>query len=463
MTQIVRDSDVAVPVGERDLSAFARRLAEQANDGEEIEVYALHRSDVDVRVYNGEVEYFTAAEVAGVGIRVIKDHRQGFAYAGFLEEEVAAEVLADARDNALYGSPDEALGLPEAEDLALSPPTLDLVSPTFGDFSTEAKVQMALDLEKAVLAADSRIRTVDSADYGDMISHVALANSRGHAVEHHRTMSVLSVGAVAEDSSGPQSGYGFDVARDPGSLMMEPVVTEAVDRSTRLLGATQPKTRRVAVVLDPLVVRSLLGVLASPLNGESVVKGRSIFADRLGEKVGSEHVHLVSDPTNPDFFGARSHDAEGVPTRPVSFVSQGVLQGFAHNVYTARRFGTRTTGSAARGGYSSVPSVGVSSFGFVPGTASLEELLRLAEGGVYVQTMHGLHSGVNPVSGDFSVGIEGFEIRDGALGAPLREATIASTLQRMLLDVPAVGSDVRILSSGPASPVLLGEVMMAGS
>src|SRR5690606_29904620 len=152
-------------------------------------------------------------------------------------------------------------------------------------------------------------------------------------------------------------------------------------------------------------------------------------------------VTLTDDPTDPESLGAAPHDAEGVPTRRVPLIGEGVLRSFLHNVYTGRRAGTGTTGSAVRGGYASTPATGARALSLTPGTMSPDELLRAAGTAVYVQSVSGLHSGTNPVSGDFSVGAEGLMVRDGELAEPVRELTIASTLPRMLRDVVAVGSD----------------------
>jgi len=444
-----------------ELADVVRRVVEQAAPDEQVEAYAMWRRDVDVEVFDRSVESLSSAEIAGIGVRVVRDHRQGFAYAGILDEGTAAEVLADARDNSTYGTPDEALGLP-GPDAVGSYVVLDLAAPGFGALDADAKVAMALDLEERVRSADARIRTVESAAYGDAEVRVAIANSLGVAATQHRTIASVSAAAIAEDETGPRTGFGFDLARDPAELDLGPVAAEAAEKATRMLGATQPESQRVPVVLDPFVAASLLGIVAGTLIGETVLKGRSIFGDRVGEQIAGECLSLVDDPTDVAAFGAAPFDAEGVATRPNTLVSDGVLQGFVHNLWTARRMGAVTTGSAVRASYKSTPGVGMRSFGAVPGSEDTAQLLRRAEGGVYIQTMHGLHSGVNPVSGDFSVGIDGLWVRDGALGPAIREATIASTLQRMLADVAAVGADVRWLSGGPAVPLLIGEMTLAG-
>jgi PmbA protein len=178
--------------------------------------------------------------------------------------------------------------------------------------------------------------------------------------------------------------------------------------------------------------------------------------------VAAPGVSLVDDPTCPDAFGASAYDAEGVPTRPVPLIERGRLVGFLHNVYTGRRAGTGTTGSAARAAYKSTPGVGPRALRLEPGPASPAELLVRAEGGLYVQSVTGLGSGVSSVSGDFSVGADGLIIRAGELAEPVREVTVASTLQRMLFDLEAA-SDLTWLPGGAAGmTVLVTEMTMSG-
>ena len=169
-----------------------------------------------------------------------------------------------------------------------------------------------------------------------------------------------------------------------------------------------------------------------------------MFAERLGESVGSSLLTLIDDPTDVRSFTATDADGEGLAARRNVLIENGVLQKFVHNAYSARRAGTVSTGNAVRG-FKSTPSVGCLSVSLVPGISEPAALIAGIDDGVLVQEVSGLHSGVNPVSGDFSTGAEGLRIRNGELAEPVREFTIASTLQKMLRDVQAVGSDLQFL------------------
>jgi PmbA protein len=446
-----------VSAGNEALLSLVRKIAGEARPGEQVEAYAARSKGTEVKVFGGEVESVASENVEGVGVRVVVDGRQGFAWAGSLDPSVVAETLAEARDNAGFGSVDEYLGLPgpdEAADPGGERASLDLWREALLATPADDKVALALELERAVMAADARIRGVRTVSYGDGASEMALANSLGVEATSRRTVCSLSALTLAGEGVGTRTGYGFSVGREPSELDVGEAAQMAAERAVRLLGATQPPSRRLAVVFDPLVASSILGVMCGALNGEAVLKGRSMFATRLGEMVAGPGISIVDDPTNPEAFGAAGYDSEGVPTRPVRMVENGRLARFLHNIHTGRRSGTGTTGSAVRGGYTTTPGVGPRALHFEPGPAPPEELLRRAEGGLYVQSITGLGSGASPVTGDFSVGADGLVIRDGALAEPVREVTVASTFQRMLLDLE-VGNDLVWLPGGAAGITLL--------
>jgi len=313
---------------------------------------------------------------------------------------------------------------------------------------------LALELERRVRGGDPRVRQVDAADYGDMAAEAAVASSRGITATARRTVCSLAVEAIAGEEADSQTGVGFSAARGPGALDLDKAVADAVERSTRMLGATKARSGRCAVVLDPRVTSTVLAIVSSALSGEAVTKGRSFFADRIGEEVAGPSLVLVDDPTDPRAFGASTHDAEGLACRRNVLIEKGVLRGFVFDTTAARRAGVMSTASAVRGGYATTPVSGCRALLLSPGTLGAQDILGEIGEALFVQSITGVHSGVNPVSGDFSVGAEGLMIRGGALAEPVREVTIASTLQRMLQSVLHIGSDVEWLPGVAAGQTL---------
>jgi PmbA protein len=425
-----------------ELLEIGDRIVALARPGEQVEVVVGRSTSTEVRAYDGQVEQFASATSAGVGVRVVAGHRQGFAYAGTLDPDVMAETLAEARDNATFATEDEWLGLAEPDGVAV--PELDLYRDALTRVATEAKIDLALELERAVRAADPRITGVESADYADGVSEGAVVSTTGVRTYGRETSCYVAAHCVATEDDDTQTGFGFSVGRTLDDLDLTVAAGDAARRATRLLGATKPASGRVTVVLDPYVTAQFLGIIGSTLSGEAVLKGRSLFAERLGEAVAATGFTLVDDATNPLAYSSSETDGEGLASRRNVLIDGGVLQRFVHNAYTARRAGTTSTANAVRG-YSSTPGVGCRALSLAPGTRLQPDLLAGVGDGVLISSVSGLHSGVNPVSGDFSTGAEGLRIAGGALAEPLREFTIASTLQKMVAEVAEVGADLEWL------------------
>jgi PmbA protein len=365
---------------------------------------------------------------------------------------VVRDTLAEARDNAVFASPDPdvCFASPDGHPVA----SLDLWDEGLAAVPTDDKVALTIELERQVRAADPRIRQVSSADYGDQLGEMALASTTGIRAVTRSTGVFLSVSAIAGEGADSQTGGGFSVGRGFAELDHDRAASDAVMRATRMLGATKARSGRFTVVFDPRVVSTILAVVSSALSGEAVVKGRSFFAGRIGEEVADAAVTLVDDPTDRRAYGASAVDGEGLACRRNVLVAGGVLQRFLYDTVSARRAGTSSTGSAVRGGIAGSPSAGCRALVLEPGTESAEEILRAVGEGLYVQSVTGVHSGVNAVSGDFSVGAEGLMIRGGALAEPVREVTVASTLQRMLKSLTHIGADLEWLPGLAAGQTL---------
>jgi len=455
-----------------DLSSLAESVVDRAAPGEAVEVYVARGHETEIRAYGGGIESLASATSAGIGIRVLLEagrsggsgegSRVGFAWAGSLESDVIDATLADARDNAVYATVDPAVALAVPDGVAAA--DLDLWDPELAATPTEAKVELALALERRVRSADPRIRQVDSADYGDASTEVAIASTTGIRATTRRTSAYVSVSAIAGEGADTQTGSGFSVGRQPGDLDPDRAAADAVERAVRMLGAGKARSGRTTVVFDPRVVSTILSVLSTALSGEAVVKGRSLFAGRVGETVAAPGVDLIDDPTDQRAYGAAAVDAEGLACRRNVLVAGGVLRGFLFDTVSARRAGAVPTGSAVRGGFSGTPGAGCRALLLQPGTLGPAEIIEAVGDGLYVQSVTGVHSGVNPVSGDFSVGAEGLVIRGGALAEPVREVTVASTLQRMLVSVLHVGSDVEWLPGIAAGQtVAVADLQLSGT
>ncbi|MDH3682700.1 MAG: TldD/PmbA family protein, partial [Acidimicrobiia bacterium] len=383
------------------LLELAEGVVARAAPNEEIEVACSYGRSCSVKVYDGEVESLTTADSAAIGIRVLVDGREGFASAGTLDDDVVAEMLREARDNAAFAEADRFVGIAQPDGVESR--EIDLWRAAVSETPRSAKVDLALELERRVRAADPRITGVRVAGYSDNDSAVALASTAGITAASQATSASVSVQALAADGERTQTGFAYDGAREPDELDLDHVVDRAVSHSVDLIGSVKPATGKVDLVLDQHLAATVLSLVAGTLTGDRVLKGRSPFVDRVGETIAAELLSFVDDATDPDSLGADSHDGEGLACRRVPLVIDGVLQGYLHDSYTGRRSGIGSTGSAVRG-TRGLPSPGVHALAVEPGSGSLDDLIAGCENGLLVFGLAGLHSGVNAVSGDFSVG-----------------------------------------------------------
>ena len=443
----------------RDLNDLAAVAVAAARDGEAVEAYAEESRHTDVEARKGEVEGLTSAESRGVGVRVVAGGRLGFAYAADPSDDEIVATVERARENAMLGTEDENNVLADASEYE---PIEGLFFDEQAAMPADDKVSLALQVERVAVSSDPSVDKVEQCGFGDAIGRVAIASTTGVSAEFRRTGCWCVAVTLAERDGDTQTGFSFQVAHRAADLDPDAVAREAAERAARMLGAVKPQTQRVPVLLDPFAASSFLGVLAGALSAESVQKGRSLFADLVGERVGADVFTLVDDGRLLDGPAAAPFDDEGVPAGRTDLIGAGVLNGFLHNTYTARRGSTTSTGNASRAGYRSTPGVGATNFYVQPGSVSFESLLAKADGGVLIQDVSGVHSGANPISGEFSVGATGLRIAGGALGEPVREMTIASTLPDMLKSVAAVGSDLRFFSSVGTPSILIGEMTLAG-
>jgi PmbA protein len=464
------------------LIALARRAVEAATaaGASDAEAYTAEDSGREVRAHGGEIESLSAATQRGIGIRAWIGKRVGYAYGTDLSEAGVTALAARAAEAARVADEDEFAGPPDPAPTADAPvrfiPGIEgksapeagsgLSDPTLDEWSPDRLADLALAIEAAALGADPRIAGVEQAVYADSAESVALVSSLGIEGEYSSSSCYGYVQALAEGEDGRETGLGFGLGRGPAALDPAAIGSEGAERAAAMIGAGKPKSRSCPVVLDPTVAASFIALIGRGLAASAVQRGRSPFAERLGDEVANQVLTLHDDGLDPEGFASAPFDAEGVPRRRTALIEASALRTYLYDTYTANRGDAVSTGNASRSGYRSQPSVSASNLIVAPGELSFAELLAEAGDGVLVTDVAGLHSGVNPVSGVFSVGASGRAIRNGELAEPLREFTIASDLVSMLRAVQAVGADSRWVPFGGSvktPSLLVGEMTVAGS
>ena len=449
-----------------ELEDLARRGVDAAvaAGADEAEAWVEQSVGRQIRVYEGEVESLKDAGSRGIGLRVFIGGRGGYAYGTDLADEGIATVAREAAESAAVADEDEFAGLPQECGAS---EVRGIHSPGLASWSTERKIELAVEIERVARSREG-VSQVEDTVYADSEERVALANSAGFSSSFEATSAWAYSSAFAGEGQDLMTGLGVGVARDPAGLDAEAIGAEAAERALALVGARPAESRRCPVVLDAFVAASFIGFIGGMLSADAVQRGRSLFAGKQGEEIADPALVLRDDGTAEGGLGTSPFDGEGVATCDTPLIEDGRLRGYLWDSRTARKAGDgqRSSGNAGRGSYRSPPSVSPTNLLIEPGDAPFDELLRRAGNGLYVSDVAGLHSGVNPVSGTFSVGATGLLIEDGALGRPVREITIASDLVSMLRAVQAAGSDSRWVPFGGsvlAVPLLIGEMAVSGA
>ncbi len=238
-----------------------------------------------------------------------------------------------------------------------------------------------MSVERTALDSDPRLVAVETAVYADADERVAIASSVGVAGEYESSTCYAYLQALAEGEGARETGLGFGLARGPRELDPVAIGAEGAERALAMIGAGKPPSRSCPVVLDETVAASFAGLIGGGLSAKAVQRGRSPFAGKLGEEVASEVFALHDDGRDPEGPASAPFDGEGVPRRRTALIEDGRLRSYLYDTYTANREGTSSTGSAARQGYRSLPSVSTSNLMVAPGSLSLEATAGRGGGG----------------------------------------------------------------------------------
>lgn len=457
---------------ELDFNSLMTALERSVEAGaDEAEAYFERTGGVSVKVFKRGVEKFSSSEAMGLGIRVFARGRSGRSYTSDLSDGAVASAARAAVESARISRADPHRSLPEeglfperfsgGEDLGEG---LGIWGEDLADVPAGGKIGVALDIERLALEYDRRVTGVETAAYSESTGEVALASTRGFKAGYRFSICYGYLVAIAESGGDSQTGFGFTAGRTLGSLDARGAAEEAASMAVDLLGARQVETARVPVLFDNLSTAELVSVLGEALSGESVVKGRSFLAGRLGERIASEPVSMYDDGLIPGGFGSAPFDGEGVATRKKTVIDKGVLASFLHNCYTGSRTGAGTTGNAGRASFRSQVGVSPSNIYIEPGEATPDELRSRMETGFEVRELQGVHIGLSPVTGEVSIGARGVWIERGRPAHAVREVTLAGTLPDILEGITGIGSDLRFtpLLGGIGTPSILVEGLTVG-
>jgi PmbA protein len=437
-----------------DLKSLASDVVRRAMQGgaSAAECVVREGDEFSTVVRLGQVETLKEAGSRSIGVRIFFGQRAASTYSSDFSAAGIDRMLNSALELAKITSEDPFGGIPEAGKLGLLSGNLDLYHEDVYSLSGAERIDYARRAEKAALDTDPRIKNSDGGSFDAATGRKVLANSHGFVGDYKRSYCSVAAVPIAQDDAGNmQRDYWFSVARSLAKLdPAEQVGKEAARRTLRRLGARKAKTAHVPVVLDPMVATSMLEHIFEGVNGDSVYRGASFLAGKVGEQIAGNNITVIDDGTIVGGFGTSPFDDEGIPKRRTVVIENGILKSYLLNTYTAKKLGLDTTANASRG-LAGNPGIGPGNYFLQAGSKTPQQIIGDVKEGLYITEFLGM--GVNLVTGDYSRGASGMWIVNGELAYPVEEITVAGNLKDIFKNISEIGSDLEFRGS-VASPTI---------
>jgi PmbA protein len=443
-----------------DVAARAVELAKK-HGADDAEIIVRDGAELTAKVRLGEPELVQEAGSRALGLRVFKDSRAAVTYTSDMRDAPLEALVAETVTLAELSEPDELNYLPAMESLAGQMPELDLHDESCLSVDAAQALAWARSGEKAALDYDKRVTNSEGATWSRTVGAVAFANSAGFVAGYPGTYSSFYVEPICDDEDDKKrNGYWWTAGRFLNMLQdPEAVGEEAARRTVATLGSKKVDTCEVPVVFDPEVGRSLVGMIFSVTNGSAMYRKSTYMLGREGTRVASDLITLVDDPHILRGPGSKPFDGDGLATRKNVVIDAGVLSTVLCDVYSARKLGRESTGSAGRSvGGSPAPTT--SNLIMLAGDVSPGEIIARTAHGLYVTSMMGF--GFNPVTGDFSRGAAGFWIEKGELTFPVSEVTVSANFDTLLQSIDMVGNDLELRTSTACPTFRVSKMTLAG-
>ena len=424
------------------------------------ELYYSGSEDTNVGVFQHEINEFSSSVSGGVCFRCVVNGKMGYASTEDMDPAKADALVKRAMENAKVLEAEEPVFLCEGgktyEKLDITPYELP---------STEEMISTALEAQKKLYAADSRVVDGCQSEVLRQRFCFAICNSKGLDLSYENTVAGLVSVAVVSDGKEMDNDYQIKLGK-LDTIDVDAVAKKAAEKAVGKLGGDVAPTAVCPVIFAPEAMSSLLAAFSPVFSAENAQKGLSRLGDKEGTVIASTAVTLVDDPFHPQSPIPINFDGEGCPTHTKKVIEKGKLNTLLYNLKTAAVAGKETTGNGSKSGYASAVGIRPFTFYVAPGELTEEELLKKAGKGVYINSLGGLHAGANAVTGDFSLQSAGFLIEDGKKTTPVKSFTVAGNFYDLLKKITDVACELEVKSTGMtafASPsVLVSELSIAG-
>ena len=410
----------------------------------DIEFKTQQRSKLSIEVFHSKVEKYQVSENETLYIRGIVNGKMVSGTTENLEnikpvlDEMVlnSAIVEETKEQSLYEGSDKYKKFKTYSDV-------------LANTKSEEKIALCLALESKAYQYDKRINDVETS-YEETTEAMTILNSKGLKLSYKVSYAMLVASAVAKDESDTRTGFSYQFGQSLEDFKLDQLVQKTCDDALNALNGTQCESKSYKVLLNQSTFASLVGVLMKSVSGEQVNRGKSLLKDKLEEKIASNKFTLIENPHIKEYpFFFRGFDDEGVATYKKSIVEKGVLKTFLYNIEAAKEAKVASTGNGYGG---SIIGISTAFLQVKPGKKSKDELCELIKDGLYITNFQGMHSGINPLSGDFSLQASGYRIENGKITTPVNLITVAGNVFKLFNDIKEVGNDLFVTYSGVCSP-----------
>lgn len=404
------------------------------------EIYFVSNRNVEISVYEGVLDKYNLSEDSGLSYRGICGGKLGYAYTEIMDEDAADMLVDEAFANASVIESDDQVFLHDGSGRYEN---FVQISDESADTPITEKIEFMLDLEAKIKAFDDRVKNISRNSYNESETYRRIKNTLGLDVEDRQKYCFAYAMPVVTDGQDTRSGLGYDIANDFAKLSIDKITHDGLVDTLKMLGARPVKSQKCPVIFKNVVFAELFSEYMGLFSADRVHKNLSGFKGKLGETVASENFTLVDHPHLETGLSSSSFDAEGVATFKKHIIEGGVLKTYFHNLKTAFKDGCSSTGNASKASYKGTVGIAPSNLIIESGGETFASLVESVEYGIYITGLQGLHSGVDSISGDFSLQCHGFLIEAGKLTEPVSQITVAGNYFEMIKDIERIADDVK--------------------
>ena len=434
-----------------ELKEFIDKLFKEAkNNGfDECEVYYVDRESLSINIYNEEVEKYNLTTSYGLSFRGKINDKIGYSYTEILDEDAIKLLVKNAKGSALVIENDDVQFIYEGDKEYIK---VNTYYNALENIPADKLIDLALNMEKEAKALDSRVVSFQGCGIGYSNSKYGIINSKGLNLVNKSNLLTAYVVPIIKENDNMHDGFGYVTAKSLDEVDPKKIAKDGINEAISKIGGKSIASGKYKTIINNEAMVSILSTFAGVFSGDAAQKGLSLLKDKEGEIIASKKVTLIDNPHLENGLASVSFDDEGVATKKKNIISEGKLVTLLHNLKTAYKGNTKSTGNGFKASYASPVGVSPTNFYIQEGSKSFEELLEEVGEGLLITDFAGLHSGANSITGDFSLAAKGFYIKDGKKDFPVEQITVAGNFFELLKNVVEVGSDLKFPMSSVGSP-----------